>query len=316
MSKPQIADASTSEPVPAHLLSILRSPVSRLPLTAHAGSLETVGSWPAQRYTVQHGIPILLDDALDRLHSQEEGIVRSFELSSEWYYSRNYAGLERPERMLRYERVIELIGSLSSAGLLVADVGSGPAVFAEPIQALGAAYVAIDLSLHNLLAARRRLAHFDAVVGSVTDLPVRDEAFDLVLCIGCLEYVTRPQRALAELLRVTRGGGYLLMSFANSHSPRRWWEEGAVHRAARLRSRLLRRPDGYRRSLAAPAKAMSLVTDSGGKVELIEYLGQGLFGYPLSEWRWSRDLAAKLQDRSDALAKRSSEFLLLASRRP
>jgi SAM-dependent methyltransferase len=280
------------------------------------GALETIAEARAtERFDVQHGIPLLLARHFDRLDTQEQRVVRSFELFGDSYYARNYAKSISSERTIRYDRVIELVHSLSPAGLQVADVGSGPAVFAEPVQSLGAGYVAIDLSLQNLLSARRRLRQLDAVVASVTNLPIKKGAFDVVLCVGCLEYVTCPRQAISELLRVTRGGGHLLMSFASSQSPRRWWDEGVVHPADRLRSRLTRGAVGYKRRLLSPTDAMSLVSDYGGKVELVEHLGQGLVGYPFSEWGWLRGLAEDLQRGSEALSRRSAEFLVLASQR-
>jgi ubiquinone/menaquinone biosynthesis C-methylase UbiE len=307
--------ASSGEAISPNLLAILQSPISHARLTVREGALETIErSQAAERYGIEDGIPLLLDRDLNDLDPQEQRVVHSFELFAESYYSKNYAASVSSERTARFDSVIELVRSLSPVGRLVADVGSGPAVFAEPVQSLGAGYVAIDLSLRNLLSAKRRLDHLDAIVASTTNLPVQDEAFDLVLCIGCLEYVTRPRQAIGELLRVTRTGGHVLMSFANSRSPRRWWDEGVVHPTVRLRSRFTREAAGYKRSLVSPTEAASLVSDYGGKVELVEHLGQGLLGYPLSEWGWLRDLAEHLQSRSEVALTRCSEFLLLASR--
>jgi ubiquinone/menaquinone biosynthesis C-methylase UbiE len=307
--------ASSDEAISSDLLAILQSPISHARLTVREGALETIErSQAAERYGIEDGIPILLGRDLNDLDPQEQRVVHSFELFAESYYSKNYAVSVSSERTARFDRVIDLLRSLSPLGPLVADVGSGPAVFAEPVQSLGAGYVAIDLSLHNLLSAQRRLAHLDAIVGSTTNLPVQDEAFDLVLCVGCLEYVTCPRQAIGELLRVTRTGGHVLMSFANSRSPRRWWDEGVVHPAVRVRSRFTRQPVGYKRSLVSPTEAASLVSHYGGRVELVDHLGQGLLGYPLSEWGRLRDLAENLQSRSEVASRRCSEFLVLASR--
>ncbi|MCE5273076.1 class I SAM-dependent methyltransferase [bacterium] len=46
----------------------------------------------------------------------------------------------------------------------------------------------------------------------ITDIPVRDGAFDIVLCLEVLEHLPRPEAALAELGRVLKSGGRLLLS--------------------------------------------------------------------------------------------------------
>jgi len=42
-----------------------------------------------------------------------------------------------------------------------------------------------------------------------------DGIFDLVVAIGVIPWVDHPVRAIQEVARVTRPGGYLLMSSAN-----------------------------------------------------------------------------------------------------
>ena len=49
-------------------------------------------------------------------------------------------------------------------------------------------------------------------VSDILDLPVPDEAFDLVLCTEVLEHVPEPILALREMARVTRTGGHLLLT--------------------------------------------------------------------------------------------------------
>lgn len=297
------------------VLSLICSPGDRLQLTPVDDTLETIGVLPVKRFRVVEGIPVLIEGDKIANGRQEQGIVQAFKARSSSYYDDNYGVPSGSERLARYELVIELLRSFGRPGQRVADVGSGPAVFAEPARAADMAYVAVDLSLNNLLAARKRVPVLEAVVGNVTQLPLRDAAADLVVCIGCLEYVPAQAAALSELLRVTRRGGYVIVSHANARSPRRRWEELAVHPAGRIRRRLGGQSEQiYRRRLATVETTTRAFMESGARVEHVEHIGQGLIGYPLSNWRPGRELASTLQARLAPLRRLSAEFLLVARR--
>jgi SAM-dependent methyltransferase len=55
------------------------------------------------------------------------------------------------------------------------------------------------------------------VVGDLEALPLRQASVDTVLSLEVLEYVKRPQEALAEMHRVLRPGGHLLLSVPFVH---------------------------------------------------------------------------------------------------
>jgi SAM-dependent methyltransferase len=97
----------------------------------------------------------------------------------------------------------------------VLDAGSGPGRFTAELVRLGAEPVALDLSPGQLDQLRARLPDVETHVGDVTDLSrFDDDSFDLAICFGGpLSYVVdRAEDALAELVRVTRGGGHVLVS--------------------------------------------------------------------------------------------------------
>ena len=62
--------------------------------------------------------------------------------------------------------------------------------------------------------------------GSVLDLPFGPGEFDLVACTQVLEHIEDDGRAADELVRVTRRGGYLLVTVP--HPPAPWEESGHV----------------------------------------------------------------------------------------
>ncbi|KKQ77576.1 MAG: Methyltransferase type 11 [Parcubacteria group bacterium GW2011_GWC1_38_6] len=65
------------------------------------------------------------------------------------------------------------------------------------------------------------------VVSSVYGLPFDDSSFDIVLCMVVLEHLEDPKKAIAEMLRVLRPGGKILISvpflFPIHDSPNDFW---------------------------------------------------------------------------------------------
>lgn len=97
----------------------------------------------------------------------------------------------------------------------VLDAGAGPGRFALELVRLGADVIALDVSPGQLALLRQRLPDVETVVGDVADLSrFANGGFDVTACYGGpLSYVLdRAEDALGELVRVTRRGGYVLVS--------------------------------------------------------------------------------------------------------
>jgi ubiquinone/menaquinone biosynthesis C-methylase UbiE len=97
----------------------------------------------------------------------------------------------------------------------VLDAGAGPGRFSLELVRLGADVVALDISPAQLEQLRARLPEAETHLGDVTDLSrFADNSFDVTVCYGGpLSYVVdRADDTLAELVRVTRSGGHVLVS--------------------------------------------------------------------------------------------------------
>lgn len=92
------------------------------------------------------------------------------------------------------------------------DVGTGAGVLALALAPLVREVVGIDV-VPELLEAARRNAPENAtfVDGDATDLPFEDGKFDLVGCRRTLHHVHRPELVVAEMARVARPGGTLVV---------------------------------------------------------------------------------------------------------
>jgi ubiquinone/menaquinone biosynthesis C-methylase UbiE len=104
-------------------------------------------------------------------------------------------------------------------GLRVLEVGCGTGLILARVAPHVQSATGLDLSPGMLARARER-GFTRLVRGSATALPFADESFDVVYSFKVLAHVPAIDRALAELARVTRRGGYMLLEFYNRWSLR------------------------------------------------------------------------------------------------
>jgi ubiquinone/menaquinone biosynthesis C-methylase UbiE len=124
---------------------------------------------------------------------------------------------DRFYRTLAGDSVRQLGQYTDLTGRAVVDVGGGPGYFAEAFRAAGARYIGIDPDAGEL-SARGEPA--DGMVrASGTALPFASDAVDVCYSSNVLEHVAEPTRMLAEMVRVTRPGGTVFVSFTPWLSP-------------------------------------------------------------------------------------------------
>lgn len=97
------------------------------------------------------------------------------------------------------------------AGRSVLDVGGGPGYFAAEFERRGASYVSVEPDVGEMSAADIDVPA--SVRGSGMDLPFRSGAFDVVYSSNVAEHVPDPWRLGEEMLRVTRRGGLMILSY-------------------------------------------------------------------------------------------------------
>ncbi|ADG77042.1 Methyltransferase type 11 OS=Tsukamurella paurometabola (strain ATCC 8368 / DSM / CCUG 35730/ CIP 100753 / JCM 10117 / KCTC 9821 / NBRC 16120 / NCIMB 702349/ NCTC 13040) OX=521096 GN=Tpau_0401 PE=4 SV=1 [Tsukamurella paurometabola] len=112
-------------------------------------------------------------------------------------------------------------------GALVLDVGGGPGYFEDAFAEHGAVYVPIEPDPSEAHAAGITASR--GVRGSGLALPIADGAVDVCLSSNVAEHV-RDWRAMgAEMLRVTRPGGLVILSYTCWFGPFGGHEMGLSH---------------------------------------------------------------------------------------
>ncbi len=119
--------------------------------------------------------------------------------------------------LLAADSVCQLGGYAALDGQTVLDVGGGPGYFGDAFRRAGARYVAVDADLGEL--ATRTAPGPGTVLGSGTALPVRSGAVDLCYSSNVLEHVAEPERMADEMVRVTRPGGTVFLSYTLWYGP-------------------------------------------------------------------------------------------------
>ena len=96
-------------------------------------------------------------------------------------------------------------------GQRVLDLAAGTGSSSLPVAAAGAHVVACDFSQGMLQVGKSRRPDIDFVAGDATNLPFADNTFDAATISFGLRNVADPDAALAEMSRVAKPGGRLVV---------------------------------------------------------------------------------------------------------
>ncbi|BAX90582.1 class I SAM-dependent methyltransferase [Mycobacterium shigaense] len=205
------------------------------------------------------------------LFARRATLARSVRLLSEFQHeqadpARFYGALA--------DDTVALIGDLwraghgePPAGRMLLDVGGGPGYFATAFADAGVRYIGVEPDESEMHAA-------GPAVGAATDtfvrasgmaLPFADASVDICLSSNVAEHVPRPWQLGGEMLRVTKPGGLVVLSYTVWLGPFGGHEMGLTHylggaRAAARYARKHGRPakNNYGSSLFAVSAADGL----------------------------------------------------------
>ena len=211
-------------------------------------------------------------------------------------YDRDYERLSPAGFALRTRRrkVLELF---DRAGGRVLDVGCGPGVLVAALLDRECEVWGVDPSDNMLAIARDRFGadpRVHLLQGQATHLQFADGVFDAVLCLGVMDSIPDGACAIAEMTRVLKPGGTLIVTVANLVSPYAWWKNYVYYPGIRWSHRLrawigdpTMTPDRIRscplRRLYSRAGARRLLESSGLQVTVVVPYFFNLFLSPLDE---------------------------------
>lgn len=128
------------------------------------------------------------------------------------------SGWSREGLQRRFRLFQELLGALPLPPRARAlDLGCGAGTYVRALAGLGHVAVGVDYAVPSL----RRAVKADPagkglyLAADGAALPFRAESFDLVTCIGVLQAVSRPEELVAQISRVLRPGGTVIVEALN-----------------------------------------------------------------------------------------------------
>lgn len=174
------------------------------------------------------------------------------------------------------------------AGRTLLDVGGGPGYFADAFTDAGLHYIGVEPDPTEMHAAgpSHQATAGSFVRASGMALPFADASVDIALSSNVAEHVREPWRLGNELLRVTRPGGLVVLSYTVWLGPFGGHETGLTHYlgGARAADRYTRRhghppKNNYGSSLFAVSAAAGL--------EWARHTGALIAAFPRYHPRWA-----------------------------
>jgi len=141
--------------------------------------------------------------------ARRDAVRRSFERQTSLFAGPNSVFARHSESPLSWIEPLD-------EHMVVLDVACGAAHASEPVAPRVRHVIGIDLTVPLLQMGAQRLRDkgIDNVTlqeGDAEGLPFVDESFDIVYCRSSLHHFAHPERAVAEMVRVCRIGGRVVL---------------------------------------------------------------------------------------------------------
>jgi SAM-dependent methyltransferase len=196
-----------------------------------------------------------------------------------------------------YDAIEHVTGPIE--GRRVLDLAAGTGLQSRALAGRGARILAVDPDLGMLGRLRSRAPNIPVVAGRAEQIPVRDGEVDLVACATAWHWLNTTD-ALAEIRRVLRPSGYLILWWANHR-----WGEGIAWEDAQ--DAVLDRWDTVRGSVPPSHGGV------GPREAAADLRARGLDVVLDQEFNWSREVTR--EQHLQVLATHSNQLVLPAEDR-
>lgn len=116
------------------------------------------------------------------------------------------------------EKKLEIYKKFLKKGDRILDVGCADGIYTGKLRE-EYDVVGLDINLPMLKRARRRYPKIPFVNADAEKLPFRDGVFDASVSMSTIIWVSKPEKAVSELSRVTKKSGKVIADFSNRHCP-------------------------------------------------------------------------------------------------
>ncbi len=117
--------------------------------------------------------------------------------------------LTESEAQKQYIKYVRFVKAFAPTKAKLLDVGCGSGWSTYFLSKEG--FLATGIDLHNDGYEPSPSERLNFISGDILSLPFEDESFDVTTTNECLEHVPDPQKALSEMVRVTRPGGLIII---------------------------------------------------------------------------------------------------------
>ncbi len=120
----------------------------------------------------------------------------------------------------RRAAVLRCLSECNAQGGRVLDVGCGSGVLLVNMAEMGHQVYGVDIAPGMVEEARNSFEKHgldpdNVQLGGIEKLPYEDNSFDVVTCVGVLEYVFKEEEALSEIKRILKKNGQIIFTLPN-----------------------------------------------------------------------------------------------------